>query len=61
MEAQPRCYPTRGDSLAYYSQWFGRRLVYALLSALLVLLAAGAGTILTPTVAHQQSRTAYAR
>src|SRR4029078_8429102 len=25
-EAQFRCYPTRGDSLAFYARWFGRRL-----------------------------------
>ena len=25
-----RCYPTRGDSLAYYARWYGKRLVAGL-------------------------------
>jgi hypothetical protein len=37
-----RCYPTRGDSLAYYAGWFGLRMVKAFVIALLVLAVAGA-------------------
>ena len=32
-----RCYPTRGDSLAYYAHWFGTRTVRAVTIAFLVL------------------------
>jgi hypothetical protein len=38
-----RCYPTRADALAYYTRWYGRRLVGYSVLALLAALAAAAG------------------
>ena len=40
-----RCYPTRGDSLAYYAGWFGLRMVKAFAIALLVLILAAAAAV----------------
>ena len=40
-----RCYPTRGDSLAYYAGWFGLRMVKGFVIALLVLVLALAGAV----------------
>ena len=44
-EGEFHCYPRRGDSLAYYTRWFGRRLRTACLS-LLVVIARGASLAL---------------
>lgn len=42
-EANFRCYPSRADSLAYFTRFYGRRMFRAWVIALLVALAAGAG------------------
>ena len=36
-DADFRCYPTRGDSLAYYSDWFGKRVIKGRFRALALL------------------------
>ncbi len=41
-----RCYPTRGDSLAYYSDWFGQRVLGALRWSLVALVASLAVLVL---------------
>jgi hypothetical protein len=53
-----RCYPTRGDSLAYYARWYGKRLVVALrLLVLAALLGLGAAQPAVDTTKDRLART----
>jgi hypothetical protein len=47
-----RCYPTRGDSLAYYSDWFGQRIVKGQRGSFVVMVAAAAALTALALAGH---------